>query len=259
MSVRWIKTIDSFSGAPDAASQGFTGLQLPLGSVEALTPGDLKRQKRLLEDLGLAIEVFSAPLPQEVAVTQRGFNIYVWTEYAKRVLRTGAELGFRLLVWSDGRARVLPLEGDTSGAKQQVLEFLAMLCDLTAEYGITLAVEPLGPRRTNYLNRMQDIVELKQVVGRENLFAMISLRELTEIGLGDLELGAHAQLIRHVHLENPLADPGTRQAPRPTDQYDYRSFLSALHAIGYDQAIALPGDADSETLRYCEGLWPELS
>lgn len=89
------------------------------------------------------------PLPADVRVTQKGFNIYVWMEHLKAAVHRMAELGCRKLVWSDGRARVLPVEGATAGFKEQVLQFLYMLCGVAANFDMTVLIEPLGPRRTN--------------------------------------------------------------------------------------------------------------
>ncbi len=58
-----------------------------------------------------------------------------------------------------------------------------MLCEAAGPLGITVLVEPLGPRRTNFLNSMKDIAEFLPRVGKDNLSSMVSLRELEAIGL----------------------------------------------------------------------------
>jgi sugar phosphate isomerase/epimerase len=257
MSVRWIKMIDSLSAAEGAVSDGFVGVQAPLGLLESLTQKEMRREKERLEKLDLTIDVCTTPLPPGVAVTQRGFNIYVWTEYVKKAVRCAADFGCKTIAWSDGRARLFPLEGDTSGAKQQVLEFLAMLCDVSGRYGISVLVEPLGPRRTNFLNRMQDVAEFIPLLGKDNLSSMISLRELAEIDLKESELQTYSHLIALVQMENPLAGLEARESPRADDGYDYLPFLKTLRRIGYDGTITLPQDADNENLSYCENLWAE--
>lgn len=260
MGMEWIKALASLSGVEKASHEGFSGVQIEVGLLVQLTDSQLHEQKELLERTGLRVAVCNAPLPAEVSVTQKGFNIYVWMEYIKNAVRTVAELGCDKLVWNDGRARLLPLEGDTSGAKQQTLQFLAMLCDAAAPFGIAVLVEPLDPRRTNFLNTVEETAEFIGMVGRSNLSILISLRELAAIGLGaDGAAGMQrfAALINHVQLEHPEPQSGARRAPRPDDGYDYLPFLRTLRRNGYDETITLPTDADAELLAYCKTLWEQ--
>ena len=121
-----------------------------------------------------------------------------------------ADLGCRKLAWSDGRARVLPVEGEVAGLKEQALQFLFMLCEAAERFGITVLVEPLGPRRTNFLNSMKEVGEFLPRVGKDNLSSMISLRELEPIGLPRGELREHRQ------PDRPRADgePAVRRRRR---------------------------------------------
>ena len=137
-----------------------------------------------------------------------------------------ADLGCRKLAWSDGRARVLPVEGEVAGLKEQALQFLFMLCEAAEAFGITVLVEPLGPRRTNFLNSMKEIGEFLPRVGKDNLSSMVSLRELEAIGLAPRDLAEHRGLIGHVQCSRTRGPPtGTRRCPRPDDGADYRPFL----------------------------------
>ncbi len=138
-------------------------------------------------------------------------------------------------------------------------QFLFLLCDVAANAGISVLVEPLDPRRTNFLNSMKEIGEFLHRVGKENLASMISLRELDAIGLPISRLGEFRHLIRYVQMENPLSREGARACPRRSDGFDYRPFLRALQDIGYGAEIGLPVDADADTLTYCRELAEQTS
>ena len=176
-------------------------------------------------------------------------------EHLKIALQHMAELGCRKLIWSDGRARLLPVEGSTAWCEEQVLQFLYMLCGAAADSDMSVLVEPLGPKRANFLNTMKDSAEFLTRVGKNNLRCAISLRELERIGLSLSALADYRQLIEHVQLDNPGSYEGAPVCPRSTDGYDYRPFIGALKGAGYSPDISLPGDADAEGLAYCRGLW----
>lgn len=257
MSVRWCKMVNNLSAVDQAASDGFDSVQLTVGLLVDLSETQFIRQKDHFVKSGLAFEVCAAPLPVDVRVTQKGFNLYIWTEYLKKAVQRLAELGCRKLAWSDGRARVLPWEGEVMSLKEQLLQFLFMFCEVAGHYDITVLVEPLGPRRTNFLNTMEEIDDFIPLVGKKNLSSMISLRELTEIGLATADFTHYKHLISHVQMENPLSAVGVRLCPRQGDGYEYRPFLRALHDMDYNGVITLPDDTDNAGLTYCRTLWNE--
>jgi sugar phosphate isomerase/epimerase len=254
MSILWGKQVSELSRAAEARAQGFDFAQ-PVGSLVAdMSDQEFRAEKARVVDAGIPLAAFAVPLPAEARVTERGFNIYAWTEHMKKAVPRMAELGCTKLLWNDGRARVLPVEGDVAGLKEQVQQFLFLLCDVAASSKVTVLVEPLDPRRTNFLNTMKEIDEFLPRVGKENLASMISLRELDAIGLPLARLGEVRHLIRYVQMENPLVRDGARACPRPSDGVDYRPFMGALKAMGYHGEIGLPLDADADALAYCRTL-----
>ena len=257
MGVRWGRMVTDLSQVEQAASAGFDFVHPVNDLVTSLAEEHVQQQKRRIRDGGPPFEVCGVPLPADVRVTQKGFNIYVWTEHLNSAVSRMAELGCRKLVWSDGRARVLPVEGATAGSRDQVLQFLYLLCAAAAQFDMTVLVEPLGPRRTNFLNSMKETGDFLSQVRVENLSGVISLRELGPIGLSPSELRAFRPLIGHVQMDNPRCYEGARICPRPGDGCDYLPFVQAMKDMGYSQEISLPGDADAGGLEYCRGMWEQ--
>ena len=258
MSVRWAKLLTRLTDLESAARDGFQTVQLNANDFVDLDENGFDKLRSTFGSTGLSAEVCSVPLPPEVRVTEKGFNIYAWTEHVKKGIRMASALGCRELVWSEGRARVLPWEGDISGLKEQLLQFLWILCDICGQYGIRLLIEPLGPRRTNFLNSMEETSDFIRMVNKDNLAALISLRELAEIKLDDAGIQRFSHLIAHVHLEDPQLTEGPRVGPLPEDGYDYRPFLRALRGVNYAGIITLPSDSTAASLAYCQKLWNEL-
>jgi sugar phosphate isomerase/epimerase len=255
MAVRWGVTVESLSGLEKAAEAGFDCVQPTTSFVLNLLDEEVNRQKKRVKDQGIAFEVSPVPLPADVRVTERGFNLYVWLEHLKKALGRLSELGCKKLIWSDGRARLLPLEGDQTAAKEQAMQFLYVLCEAAAESGMAVLVEPLGARRTNFLNSMDELRGILPLVGKDNLGAAISLRELAAIELSLASFASYDPLIRHVHMENPLSSERARVCPRAGDGYEYGPFLKALRGIDYSGAISLPEQADLPVLTYCKHVW----
>jgi sugar phosphate isomerase/epimerase len=240
-----------------AVSDGFDFVQPANDFVVDLRDEQLRSQQERIQAGGVPFKVCAVPLPADARVTQKGFNIYVWMEHLKNEAQRMAELGCRKLVWSDGRARVLPVEGATGEPKEQVRQFLYLLCAVAADFGMTVLVEPLGPRRTNFLNTMKETADFLAGVKADNLSSLISPRELDQIDLSLSDIRVYRELVDHVQMDNPHFYEGPRIRPRPEDEYDYGSFLRVLKDIGYSAEISLPVDADAGALRYCRDLWNE--
>lgn len=255
MDVRWGRMVTDLAQAERAAADGFDYAQAAPDLVIGMDDGEAARRRDRPRSGGLPFTVCGLPLPAGVRVTQQGFNLYVWTEHVKRSLHRMAGMGCRKIVWSDGRARLLPVEGEVAGLKEQALQFLYLLCEAAGVFGIAVLVEPLGPRRTNFLNSMDEVGEFIPRVGKDNLSSMVSLREMEPIGIAPERLAQHRHLIGHVQLENPRFGEGVRRCPRPDDGHDYRPFIEALKGFGYTGTISLPEDADAAGLAYCRRLW----
>jgi sugar phosphate isomerase/epimerase len=243
------------SQAEQAVREGFDFLQLAGDLAGTWSDEEFLLQKARQAGHGLPFAVCAVPLPGDVRVTQRGFNLYAWMEYLKKALQRLAALGCRQLLWSDGRARLLPVEGELAVLKEQLLQFLFLLCEVAGNFDMTVLVEPLGPRRTNFLNSLKEIGEFLPRVGKGNLRSSISLRELDPMGVSLSDLAGYRELIAHVQLEDPRPAGEARVCPRPNDGHDYRPFLQALKAAGYSGGICLPAEADAAGLAYCRELW----
>jgi sugar phosphate isomerase/epimerase len=257
MSVQWGRMVTGLSQVEQAISDGFDFVQPVNDFVVKLSDEQMRVQKERIRAGGAPFKICAVPLAPEARVTQKGFNIYVWMEYLKNAAQRMAELGCRKLLWSDGRARLLPVEGAIGEPKEQVRQFLYMLCAAAADFDMGVLVEPLGPRRTNFLNTMKETADFLAGVTVENLSSLISLRELDHIDLSLSDIRTYRELIGHVQMDNPLSYEGPRVCPRPEDAYDYGAFLGVLKDTGYSQDISLPEDADAPSLEYCRDLWNE--
>lgn len=255
MSVRWGRMVTNLPQVEQAAADGFDFVQPVNDLVTNLSEEQLLLQQARVRSGGLPFEICALPLPTDVRVSEKGFNIYVWIEFLKNAAQRMAGLGCKKLIWNDGRARVLPIEGANDGLLEQVRQFLYLLCGAAENFGMIVLVEPLGPRRTNFLNTLKETGDFLSRVSVENLSSMISLRELTRIGLPLPDLARYRELIRHVQLDNPRSYDGERICPRPGDGSEYLHFLKALKDMDYSGDISLPADADAGGLAYCREIW----
>ena len=251
MGILWSKRIESEPGIAVAKAQGFDAVEPSLSALAELDAEGLSSFEKRVKESQLGCEVFASILPAGVAVTERGFNIYSWTEYLRAALARAARLGCRRLLWNEGKARILPIEGETSIFKEHFNQFLFMLCDIGEQYGMEICLEPLGPRRTNFINSLSEALQVIDSVNKPNLAIALSSSAYAEIGITDDELAIFAGRIAHARIEFSRDARPVSQAEDP----GLPPFFKALKHIGYQGAIALPGDSDEDILISCKRLW----
>lgn len=253
MNVRWAKQIQKITNINQNELGQFDCLQLPVDAVMGQNESDFLKKRSTLLEQGFCLEVFESPLPAGIQVTEQGFNTYLWTEYLHTALPRIAELGCKTLIWSDGEARILPIEGDVARLKEQFYQFIYLLCDISQRYGITVCLEPLDKQRTNFLNSIKETIDCISSIGSSNLALTIGLRSLVELSIDSKELVTYKNHIAHIHAENP-SEAGTILSPRADDSYDYVSFFKTVKDISYSGVISLPSDADKTVLLHCKKL-----
>ena len=240
--MKWGRNIRNVTEAGAAAAAGFQWVQLPLSLIAGLSPRELEEAGRTLKDVGADFEVCLVDLPPEVRITQKGFNLYAWLEYMKKGIRGAAELGCRTLAWCDGRARLLPVEGDTVRAKEQVMQFLFLAAEFGEKFGTRILVEPSDPRSSNFLNSLEEADAFFRRIGKENLGAVFNFGELYYPGREALDLLPFLDRVELVRLEFPdpetCADRGLPAGPIPL----MNRFLEVLRTVSYRGRL-LPSDS----------------
>ena len=252
MSIKWAKQLQQIDDIRQGNLEGIESVQLPVAVLMDKNT-DFTQIKETLLSQGVTFDVFNSPLPKGLQVTKLGFNLYSWQDYLNEAVRRVAEMGGKVLVWSDGEDRMLPIEGDRHHFKQQFYRMVYALCNISEQYDITVCLEPLSEERTNFLNSPEEVMQCFSKIGKENLSLSIGLRNLVEMSLNINDLVALKEAIRHIHIENPMFFDETR-SPQPTDSFVYTSFFNIIKAMDYSGVISLPSDVDEASLQYCREL-----
>lgn len=253
MNIQWAIRKADPAGLDAIAAAGFAAVQLPVAAVMDLDEGAFRIASAQWLRTGLSFKLFEAPLPPGVQVTEPGFNIYSWTEYLNTAMQRIASLGCTVLAWGDGRSRLLPVEGEVATHRENFHQFVFILCGIAERFGLTVCLEPLGPRRCNLLNSLSETADCIARVAKPNLAMLASPRDLHEMHEPATELLHYRHLVAHVHLENPLHMQQSRP-PQAGDGADYQPFLKVLRDMDYAGVITLPAATTAEALRYCRSL-----
>lgn len=231
------------------AEVGYEGVELapytfaPEG-VEGLAAADMVRVRRAVRSAGLEVVGLHWLLlgPAGVHLTAEEPEVRRRTaRYLEALVACCAELGGSILVLGSPRQRSLPLGTARAEGLRRAAEALAGAVAAAASAGVRWALEPLPAPDTNFLNTLDDCLELDRLLGGgPALGVQIDAKSLcAEAGEG----GDPADVVRahaasagrfaHVHAnDRNLAGPGEGDTA-------FGPLLGALRAAGYDGWVSV--------------------
>lgn len=214
---------------------GFDGIEIAPFNV-AVSVDDVSPERRTelrqraadagIEIVGLHWLLLSPPglylTTADAAVRERT------VEYLKSLARFCADLGGSVLVLGSPQQRNVPEGDDARDAFQRAADGLREVGDTCGERGVRLLLEPLHPRETNFLQTVEEALELARDVDRPAVGYILDCKAMA--GMPDGIVGTvkrYGARAGHFHANTPSGKgPGM-------DETDFRPILHALRESGY--------------------------
>jgi D-psicose/D-tagatose/L-ribulose 3-epimerase len=254
-----------------AAELGYDGLEIApftLGEdPRKLTNGDVSQAVRSLNAAGISATGLHWLLvkPPGLSITSRDESICRETlEVMSRNVELCAELGGSVLVHGSPLQRALDPDEDQDAARGRAIEIFSKVAEISKICGVTYCIEPLHAGETNFVNRVEEAVDIVEKINSPALRTMIDTSSAT---LSDTQ--SVPDLIRTWmptgHIAHIQFNDRNRRAPgQGGDQFT--PILAALKETGYDQVIAMEPfiyepsrDACAAfALGYVKGIWEAL-
>jgi sugar phosphate isomerase/epimerase len=149
-------------------------------------------------------------------------------EYLARLTQLCADLGGRVMVLGSPRQRNLPERMSLRRGLDNAASVLEQLLPALAKYRIVLAIEPLGPEETNFLNTAEEVCELLRRFDSPWLRLHLDTKAMTTEARPIQEIIAgHKQWLAHFHANDP-----NRRGPG-MGQLDFVPILRSLVEVHY--------------------------
>lgn len=247
------------------AEAGFHSAELDLMEISRMAPDAFGAFKKRAMHTGLIFDAFSGFMPLTERIHAPGFRFEPWFAHTRLCAERTRELGAILWSMGAGKCRSIPDDcTDVPAAKARVAEFFGGIAEILNEYGILLAIEPLGPSNSNFLQKIGETEEFAKEIGLPNCRIMCDLRHMLSSGDSYQAIAEHRELIVHAHIDYPLGPQ--RYFPREGDGFDYKPYLSALKKSDYSRLLSVEATAYADFLAdashsvwYLKLLWNEVS
>jgi sugar phosphate isomerase/epimerase len=205
--------------------------------IDDKTRAQLRRvaQRMEVDILGLHWLLANVASDRQLYVTHPDRHIRENTaEYFLQLTQLCADLGGRIMVIGSPKSRNL-LPGVTrDDALRYATEVFAPCLDFAADHKITLAIEPLGPQETDFLNTAAEGIELIERINhpafRLHLDVKAMSSEPTPIPRIIRQSAKH---LAHFHANDPnLLGPGMGDTR-------FEPIIAALREVGYDGYLSV--------------------
>ncbi len=179
----------------------------------------------------LASNIF---IPGELKVVGPNVDEQAVLEYVGVVFQRAQLAGLKMIIWGSGGSRRVPDGFDHGKAKEQFISIAKKIAALAEKHNIMLAVENLNSTETNFINTLQEALEIAKAVNHKNLRLCADLYHmLREDESPDIIKEAEGYV---VYCE--LAEKEGRTPPGVNGD-DFRPYFTALKNIGFDGKIVI--------------------
>jgi len=164
--------------------------------------------------------------------------------YAESAFARARRAGIDTIVFGSGGARAVPEGFSAATAFIQFTDLLAKLAPIAARHGVTIVVEPLNRGEVNFINTLDEGAAVVARVNHPHVRLLADLFHMLRNDETPDAITRHGALLAHTHI----AEKETRSAPGAKGD-DFRPFLRALRAAGYDHRMSLEcgfGDLGAE-------------
>jgi len=212
---------------------GYDYIELPLAQVMELDADKAESLKQVLRDNEIGCECFNNFFPASVRLTGPNVSTEKIEAYIERSLQWVSGIGAKIVVFGSSVAKNIPPGFGKPEAFEQVVGTLRAAARRAGDLGITIAIECLNRAESNFINVLQEGLELLEAVNAPQVKLLVDYYHFALENESYNTLEQNIGNIVHAHIAQPRA----RLIPAGDD--GCAEFMQNLRRLGYDSRVSL--------------------
>jgi sugar phosphate isomerase/epimerase len=238
---------------------GFDYIEYPLAAQGLEDRTIFAASKKALAASPLPAAACNYFMPRDMRVVGPDIDAGRVKSYLARAAELMGGAGTLSCVFGAAWARNIPEGWARDRAEAQYLQALDWCADALQGTGVTLAIEPLYRKESNFINSVAEGANFARQVNRPEIRVLADFFHMDEENEPFDTLIEHREWLAHIHL----ADTG-RKNPG-TGSYPYDRFFAALQDAGYDRLLSCECSVDDKdtglrhSANFLRQRWSELA
>jgi len=242
-------------GEYETVSQaGFDYVEFPCRVICEMEDDAFEILCGLVKKTGVPVMGMNLYCPPEIIIAGPGYDTEKAIAYARKAAVRCSALGVRIVGIGSPRSRTIPDGFDREIAKSQLHDFLCVTAAEFDKFGITVAMEALGPCLCNFINTVSEAQEAVIIADKNNLKIVIDFYNMEHSGEADIDIEPFADLIVHAHISDDDGTPTQRSYLHPEKYTLHQKRISRLMESGYKSGLTIEIDIPFDNIRAQENL-----
>lgn len=200
--------------------------EFDMGNVTSSSPSPADPAKRF------RLEACNSFIPNHLPMITDEAGTKALYTYAEQAIARMAKLGVRYVVFGSGKMRTIPQGVDRAEAEKQLDRFL-IHCNACCEtYGMTLVVEPLNKKETNWCNTVAEGAAVVRRLQLPHVRLLADGYHMAQEGEAVSVLRENSDILLHCHIAST-----DRHIPGTTSYEG--DFIDTLCAMQYDGIVTV--------------------
>ncbi len=219
---------------------GYDYIELGAAGTAELTPERLADYRDRLKASRVKCEAFNGLYPGTMRLLDGSTDGEELRKYLHKVFGIVQSFGASVVVFGSGKPRMRPENMPYGEAYRRLVEVYRATGEAAAEYGLTIAIEPLRAEETDMINSMTEGAMLEADVALPNVKLS---SDYFHVVAGGEEIGAIEAIRNFAHIH--IATGKDRRYPLSGEGEKFDEFFRALKTVGYDGRVSIEGGTDN--------------
>lgn len=187
-----------------------------------------------IKSMRIPMYAFNIFIPGELKVVGPDVNEQAVLQYVEKVFERCQKAGVNRIIWGSGGSRRVPDGFDPAKAKEQFISIARKIATAAGRYNITLALENLNSTETNFINTVEEALDVVKKVNHKNLRLCVDVYHM----LKDSEGPSSIEKTKGYVVYCEVAEKEGRTPPGVQGD-DFRPYFTALKKVGYTGVIMI--------------------